>query len=240
MPCDSGWIKRSDYGRAGLADDYVLQLRRHDERGRPVRHEQGRPSGRPSSRGAGRKARRGEGRAAAIDLVDEVECHLAMGGKTCMLPTVLPAWSRPPFLGGAPPERATAARLNATFSSLAEPAARGAGGGRAAPRCPADGAGWRLRLQLDALRAAASAAATEPMLEASSHFDSTSLPGGGGGIAGAASSVFQCHEPAELTAALREDELERLKALRAACPGFFAARGSRRGQLEWLHRKRAL
>ena len=35
-------------------------------------------------------------------------------------------------------------------------------------------------------------------------------------------------------------EGRRLRELRAACPAFFAARGTRRRQLDWLHRRRAI
>ena len=38
----------------------------------------------------------------------------------------------------------------------------------------------------------------------------------------------------------RREEVRRLRQLQAACPAYFAPRGTKRRQLEWLHRKRAI
>ena len=39
---------------------------------------------------------------------------------------------------------------------------------------------------------------------------------------------------------ITREERSRLKALRSACPAFFAPRGRRRRRLDWLHRRRTL
>ena len=69
--------------------------------------------------------------------------------------------------------------------------------------------------------------------------------GGGGGGGGGESAIvrsFRCGEPVAVIedSTLVADERQRLKALRAACPAFFAARGEKRKKLDWLHRRRKI
>ena len=243
VPCTSKWIMRNPFGRAGLADDYVLQLpnRSHADAG------------------------------AAVDAA-AIECHLALGGQRCMLPTVLPAWIRPEsaslaFLGNRTPELAPAAQATAHLRSHLRAGADGAGARGAAARAferdvsrprrgggtprgrrqqcqPGDGR--RLGLDVAALRAAASGLAHAPMLEVAS------LVGFGGAAAGGApptagESRRGCQsidhlevEIDHLEAELLPAERQRLRTLRDACPGFFAPRGGHAGELDWLHRRRKL
>ena len=89
--------------------------------------------------------------------------------------------------------------------------------------------------------------------------DFTSAGGGtaggtaGGGDAHAASGAaaapallrFRCGLPVtlladEAAAGWSADELQRLRELRRACPAYFARRGHRRHQLDWLHRRRVV
>ena len=195
VPCSSKWVQRNQFGRSGIADDNVLQL--------PNRSAGGYH---PDERDGG------------------VECHLALGGKTCLLPTVLPAWTRASsgairFLGDAPPEEATARGL---FADLEPPA-----GGE--PRCRPSAR--RLTLQLASLRERAKRHEGAPMLEVASRLPAR-------GAAAAHAKAWRCRAPDTIEASLTTEELARLGALRAACPGFFAERGSERGRLEWIHRRR--
>ena len=87
VPCVSRWISRNAFGRSGVADDYILQLANATLGGFQANGDDG-----------------------------GIECHLALGGQACMLPTVLPAWSRAKsgsvaFLQGAAPEAAAAVRI---------------------------------------------------------------------------------------------------------------------------------
>ena len=136
-----------------------------------------------------------------------VECHLALGGTRCMLPTVLPAWERPSsgalaFLGNHSAEGAPAARLRAVLG--VSPRARAEGRARGAARVhgqrPArldsgdevdttdmgsaalatSRCGRRLSPNLPALRAAIAAAGARPMLEVASLLQSGGAPGGPG------------------------------------------------------------
>ena len=212
VPCASRWLSRNQFARAGIADDYVLQLPNttHTHRGRTARG------------------------------YDEasVECHLALGGKRCMLPTVVPAWSRARTADDArarrhaeasSPEMSPAARVVARFAAAPPGAPDGA-------RC-AEG-GRRLSLQrLEALRAALEALRSEPMLEADSELIDAALAGGAG-APGRPLSAAPCESADVIEADLNLEERARLEALRAACPGYFAPRGHEPHHLDWLHRRR--
>ena len=194
VPCSSRWLSRNTFGRAGVADDYVIQL--------------------PNATFGGYRPDETDGGA---------ECHLALGGDKCMLPEVLPAWSRQEsgaiaFLGQARPEDVRAPRVEATTLRSTE---------AAAPGCAGD-AERTLTLDVAALRSATERHRDAPMLEvALSHgFE------GEGGVA--------CSAVEHLRASLTAEEARRLARLRKLCPGFFAVRGTQPTHLEWLHRRRKL
>ena len=149
---------------------------------------------------------------------DDVTCHLAIGGARCALPNVLPAWH--PLSGtstGLGAENLTAARLT-LGGSVAE-----------------------LRTRAHRLR-------DVPMVEITL---ADMIKGGEtreGSQADAApkeeGSVqrFRCGLPVEpiKEAELMHGEASRLQQLQQACPAFFAPRGTRRRQLDWLHRRRTI
>jgi hypothetical protein len=156
-----------------------------------------------------------------------------------MLPNVLPAWTAESsgaidFLDGVAPEEETRARrVVAHITTDAQGgnhpedsgAARIVDGGDD-PRCGR--APRRLELDLVALRTAAQRSHDAPMLEVASTLRASGEP-----------SSLRCRSAdffneELLTAA----EARWLKRLRWACPGFFAERGLRSGQLDWFHRKK--
>ena len=195
IPCASKWISRNAFGRGGLADDYVLQLPNRSVGGY---HKDGSDGG--------------------------IECHLALGGQSCMLPKVLPAWtqsgSKPlSFLHGKPPEDAPAAQITATFTAAAGQSVR-CGGKTGQKR--------RLTLELDSLREASRKHENAPMLEVTSKLDHRDAP----------AVPWRCRGADAVEATLSSSEAARLSALQSACEGFFGERGTARGQLDWLHRKR--
>ena len=228
MPCSSRWISRNAFGRAGVADDYVLQI-----------------------------ANRTAGGYKEDETDGGSECHLALGGKGCMLPTVLPAWTRPSsgalsFLHGQSPEEVTAPSASA---SLAAAPRRGraekvdveagteAGAGAEAE---ADGlkegrachpAGRLLALDMAGLRAFAARRRDSPMLELTTNLraaeSAADAPLRGHALRLRCRGADRIDEAQLLLA-----ERRRLDELRAACPAYFAVRGSSPGQLDWLHRKR--
>ncbi|KAL1496723.1 hypothetical protein AB1Y20_014316 [Prymnesium parvum] len=175
VPCGSAWIERHPMSLAGVADDYILQLRRRDGTG-------------------------------------ELQCHLAMGGTKCTLPTVLPAWYSDAILpasafpsatradhptAAAPPEDAAATPLRASLSTSAYNATP--------PSALPAGCASSKRIHLHRLVAALRAAPPHARLV------ELSLDG----------PLPRC--PARLdTSPLSPEEMARLRALRRACGGFFA------------------
>ena len=100
-------------------------------------------------------------------------------------------------------------------------------------RCPRGSR--RLALRIDELRAAVTARRAAPMLEVGSSAASAADEPDHGAPP---PPWVACAAPDVLEAALTADEAARLELLRAACPGFFARRGHKPGQLEWLHRRK--
>lgn len=202
IPCHSKWIQRNAFGRAGLADDYILQI---------------------ANRTAGGFERDG------VD--GGIECHPALGGRQCMLPLVLPAWTRVAsgaisFLDNATPEGALASSISVQLT------ATNADGVRCTTSHEVT-AGRRLALDVAALRDLAARHADAPMLEVTSH-----LTVAGMRLSRDASMAWRCRAPDSIDAMLLPDEERRLSALRSACEGYFGARGAERGQLDWIHRRR--
>lgn len=221
VPCGSRWLQRNPFGRRGVADDYVIQV-----------------------------AHRIQGGYHRNETDGGVECHLSMGGKQCLLPTVLPAWTRPAsgalgFLSDAAPEAASAPRVSASFAAAAwisrsRSRSAAAGGASSADHGSEGGGGCmrgrRLVLDVRALRSAARREASAPMLEVGTelHADSASP----NPLEGQALRL-RCRGSDRIDETqLLAEERHRLDGLRAACPAFFGERGAKAGQLDWIHRKR--
>jgi len=219
VPCTSKWILTNRFGRAGLADDYILQV----------------PNASHSIAAAAA--------AEASDGYDgaSVECHLSMGGRQCMLPMVLPAWARPhdaaiAFLGNHSPEAAPALAVDGGLSIVGSSSGGGGGGGQGGA---AGGCGRQLTADLDALRDAFVAARSAAMVE----MRSSLLPNDGTGAPGS----LECREPDSFDESLLLlEERARLRVLRSACPAFFGSQRNlhllhrRRGLFETDRRGRAL
>ena len=234
VPCSSRWLHRNAFGRAGVADDYVIQTANRTAEGYHHNESDG-----------------------------GIECHLSMGGHRCLLPTVLPAWTRASsgalsFLpADAAPELAKAPRITASFAATALGSAQGAGenvasvssrgggggGGGGGAGCPR---GRRLTLDVAALRAMGERRSTAPMLEVGAEITLSPLAGGAEGgveggraVLGKRSLRSRCHGADRIgEEQLTLIERRRLDALRAACPAFFGVRGTAHGQLDWIHRRR--
>ena len=151
-----------------------------------------------------------------------VRCHVAIGGARCAFPNVLPAWQP---LGGT---SLLAEHLPATSLGICANSSSGGGG---------DAAAWAGWAGVEELRARAERHRAAPMLEIRS---SDLLHRGSAG-----SSIlqsFRCGLPVTVLdeEALVDDERRRLRLLQKACPAFFAARGTTRRKLDWLHRRRVI
>jgi hypothetical protein len=143
-------------------------------------------------------------------------CHAAIGGARCSHPLVLPAWHN---IGGVDRllERRPADRLQLRSSSSSSSAAAAAD-----------------------LRERAAHQQASPVLEVQS--SDVFAHGGADAEARRAERRFRCGLPTTMVSedSLSADERRRLDQLRAACPAFFAKRGTRRPQLDWLHRRRTI
>ena len=175
-----------------------------------------------------------------------VSCHLAIGGAKCALPTVLPAWLRlnadgATEQGALLPEKLPASRMTLLRDSGSTDATAAAASSAAAHSV------WA---PVDVLRARAFKLADVPMLEIRAAdvlggateeilaaLGAPTQPPAADALRG-----FECGAPVPVMEELSfsSDEASRLLDLRNACPAFFAARGERRPNLDWLHRRRVI
>ena len=148
-------------------------------------------------------------------------CHLAIGGATCALPHVLPAWQRLPTVPGqrgsavsSQPEQLPATKLPLRVAWS-----------------PNEWASVQeLRIRAFRLRDVA-------VLEVDADDVLAPISAGADRMA----DRFRCGVPMALAVnadALGHEEARRLRQLRRSCPAFFAPPGSKRRQLGWLHRRR--
>ena len=224
VPCTSKWLERHHMSVQGVTDDYVIQLRVP----RAAR------SGGSENGGGG-----GDGGGEGGEGGDQLHCHLSMGGATCTLPKVLPAWHADPALfGGLSPEEAIAAPLAWAAALLPAAAPPPPPAYRTAP--PA----CVLSLSADLAAArrahAGGAGGAALMLEVGDVL--TMEPGTmdhlPGDVLRPPCVSDEAWSTEEVEAQLNPEEEARLRELRRACPAFFAARGTRLRHLDWIHKRR--
>ena len=160
-----------------------------------------------------------------------VSCHLAIGGADCVFPHVLPAWQ--PLQTAS-----TAAAGSDLLTPLDVPSSRlvlgGVVAGDDAERDP-------LALRTLRRRAQQQQHDDAPMLEIDwPELNVTAYPHPSPLI-----QRFRCGIPEDLYGSIHGDALHtherrQLEQLQTACPAFFAPRGLKRRQLDWLHRRRTI
>jgi len=153
---------------------------------------------------------------------------------------VLPAWhSAPALFGGLSPEDAAASPL--AWAAALLPAAA------PPPPPPADGSappGCALELSADLAAARrAHTAGAGGAGSAASMLELGDLLTMGAGTLPREAPRPPCvsgdaWSTEEVEAQLTPEEAARLRELRRACPAFFAARGTRLRQLDWIHKRR--
>jgi hypothetical protein len=172
---------------------------------------------------------------ASAEGAEHVSCHLALGGARCDLPSVMPAWQ--PLTAG---DRQPVMHAMLAAETWAAETGR-AGGGLGSPATDAR-ALFNLSAAREATRVHEGAQMLEVRLAALTHWGSVDALDGHAEAAPPAVRAFHCGAPLAFgdEARLLPEERHRLSALRSACPAFFAERGKKRGQLDWLHRRRAI
>ncbi len=205
-----------------VTDDYVLQLRA----------PRAKRSGGDGESGGGDGDGGGDGGGESGEDREQLHCHLSMGGATCTLPTVLPAWHADPSLfGGLSPEEAIAAPLAWAAALLPAAAPPPPPAYRTAPPACA----LSLSADLAAARRAHAGGAGDAALMLELGDLLTMEPGD---VLRPPCVSDDAWSTVEVEAQLSPVEAARLRELRLACPAFFAARGTRLRQLDWIHKRR--